>query len=79
MEQEKANRLITHDIYMRHTGPEGKSHVQEHRVWDGDRFVAARTAEAKALNEKEADATKRQAKCEQITEDQYRAARKASA
>lgn len=67
--------LITHDVHMRYTGADGKKHVQEHRVWDSSRFVAARIAEAKRLNEREDDETKRNHHAEQITEQQYRAER----
>ncbi|MFN3731330.1 hypothetical protein [Comamonas testosteroni] len=31
-----------HEIYVRHTSKDGSSYVQEHRVWDADRFMAAR-------------------------------------
>lgn len=67
--------LTTHDVHMRYTASNGKTHVQEHRVWDSARFVTARIEEAKALNAKEDDATKRQHKAEQITESQYRSER----
>ncbi|OWG18286.1 hypothetical protein KDK82_1765 [Delftia sp. K82] len=56
------------DIYVRHTGKEGNSYVNQHRVWDADRFIAAQQAEAAKAGGK--------AKAEQITEEQYRAARK---
>lgn len=34
-----------HEIYVRHTSKDGSSYVQEHRVWDADRFMAARKDE----------------------------------
>jgi hypothetical protein len=64
--------ITTHDIYMRYTDASGKTHVQEHRVWDSTRFVAARAADAKAENAKEKDEEKRRHYAEQITEEQYR-------
>lgn len=36
-----------HEIYVRHTDKSGSSHAQTHRVWDAERFMAARIAEAK--------------------------------
>jgi|GEM_PF-3014313 len=35
-----------HDIYVRHTGKDGKSYFSEHRGWDAERFITARQAEA---------------------------------
>ena len=64
--------MVTHDVYMRYTDANGKHSVQEHRVWDSSRFVAARAAEAKQLNAKEEDPEKRRHYAEQITEEQYR-------
>ena len=32
------------DLFMRHTGGDGKSYVNFHRVWDADRFEAAQKA-----------------------------------
>ena len=64
------------DIYMRHTDTGGKSFVRLHRVWDADRFVAARQAEAEKLNADVKDGAPRLAKAEQITEEQYRKERK---
>lgn len=57
-----------HEIFVRYTGKEGKSYVNQHRVWDAERFMATRQAEAKNEGGK--------AKVEHITEQQYRAARK---
>lgn len=71
------NRISTRDIWLRHTATNGKSHVQEHRVWDGDKFVKSQQADAADMNAKVKDPAPRNAKVEQITEEQYRAARKA--
>lgn len=65
--------LICRDIFMRHTGGDGKSYVQCHRVWDADKFVATRVGYAlneamKAKDRGEAHAQR----AEQITEDVYR-------
>lgn len=69
--------LLGRDIYMKHTGADGKSHVATHRVWDADLFVAARTAEAKAQRAKDLEETgkKTKHKAEQITREQFDAAR----
>jgi hypothetical protein len=69
--------MSARDIYMRHTSPEGKSYVMEHRVWDAERFVAACAAAAVTVNEKQDAGKPRLAKSEQITRDQYLAERKA--
>ena len=60
-------------IYMRHTSAEGKSYVNEHRVWDADKFIASQQKAADSVN---ADHAKKhgapgKAKAEQITQDQY--------
>lgn len=65
--------METRDIYIRHTGPDGKAFVQQHRVWDADRFMAARAADAVAANAKD-KSTK--AKVEVITKQQYMQERK---
>lgn len=64
--------MIGRDIFVRHTNTDGKSFVQCHRVWDVGLFMMARTAEASKLNAEVKGDGKRCAKCEQITEDQYR-------
>lgn len=65
------------DLYMRHTDTNGKSVVMAHRVWDKDRFIQARTAEAQRENakarEKGAPAL---AGVQQITEAQYKQERR---
>lgn len=67
--------LIGRDIYLRHTDPQGKSFVQEHRVWDADRFIASQQQAAKKLNADQKPDAPRLAKVEQITPDQYRTER----
>lgn len=57
-----------HDIYVRHTGKDGNSYVCEHRVWDADRFMAARHADAKKEGGK--------ASAVQITKEQFTKERK---
>lgn len=59
--------LVCRDIYMRHTDKKGNTYVQEHRVWDAERFLAARAADAAKEGGK--------ARAEQITEEQYRTER----
>ncbi|MBT2326068.1 hypothetical protein J7E62_27445 [Variovorax paradoxus] len=69
--------LITRDIYMRHTATDGASYVAEHRVWDADRFIAAHKKAAADVNAKQEAGKPRKAGVEQITEEQYRAAKAA--
>ena len=69
------DRMSTRDIHVRHTAGDGKSHVQEHRVWDGAKFIDTLQREAAKQNADAKDPTHRQAKVEQITEAQYRAER----
>lgn len=52
-----------HEIYVKHTSKNGSSHVQTHRVWDAERFMAARSAEAR----KEGG----QAAVQQLTHEQF--------
>ena len=59
------------DLYMRHTDTDGRSFVQLHRVWDAERFVAARKAEACSLNADVKGNAPRLALVQQITRDQF--------
>lgn len=68
--------MMGHDVYMRHTGADGKSYVALHRCWDVQRFLAEQQRAAADVNAKETDPAKRKAKAEQITDDQYRKERK---
>ena len=52
------------DVYARHTSKTGDTYVAEHRVWNAERFFAARATEAAKEGGKAA--------CERITEEQYR-------
>lgn len=63
------------DIYVRHTDTNGKSHVEQHRVWDRDRFIASRQADASQANAKVEGDGKRLAKVELITAEQFKAAK----
>ena len=70
---------ICRDLHLRHTDTKGHATVQCHRVWDADRFLAARQREASNLNAKtvEEDAKAPQlAKVEMITAAEYQKARK---
>jgi hypothetical protein len=61
-------------IYMRHTSAEGNSYVNEHRVWDADKFIASQQKAAEVVNAdhaKKNDGQVGKAKAEQITQDQY--------
>ena len=63
--------LMGRDVFLRHTGPDGKSYVQQHRCWDADVFIASQHKAAADVNAKEKDSAKRNAKVEQITDTQY--------
>lgn len=68
------------DIYLRHTDTNGRAHVQQHRVWDVERFVLSQQKAAARLNVdavKEDPKAKTLAHVAQITEDQYLTERKA--
>lgn len=68
--------MTARDIFVRHTATDGTSTVQQHRVWDAERFMAARQADAVKLNaDVKGDEAPRKAKAEQITADQYSAER----
>lgn len=62
------------DLHMRYTDTNGKTTVREHRVWGaGDKFLAARAAEAQQLNaEVKGKDAPRLAKVEVITQAEYR-------
>lgn len=61
--------MNSRDIYMRHTGKDGNSYVQSHRVWDAERFILSQEESAKREGGR--------AKAEQITEEQYLKEKKA--
>jgi hypothetical protein len=61
------------DLWMRSTEEKGLATYSEHRVWDAERFVAARQADAARLNDKHGTD---KASAEQITRDQYLKGRK---
>lgn len=64
--------MTTRDIWIRHTGVDGRAYVAEHRVWDAERFMAFLQKAAADLNAKQEPGQPRKAKAEQITEEQYR-------
>jgi hypothetical protein len=66
-----ALELMGRDLWLRHTDTNGKSHVVQHRVWDGDRFVEAQKKAAEKVNEQQKDDEPKKARVDQITEDQY--------
>lgn len=41
-----ADTHTSNSLYMRYVDKAGASHVMEHRVWDADRFVLSRRAQA---------------------------------
>lgn len=65
------SQISTRYISMRHTSVDGHRHVQQHLVWDAERFVQARQTEAANLNAKQEPGKPRKACAEQITEEQF--------
>lgn len=70
--------MTTYDMYIKHTDVNGNSHIQEHRVWDGEKFFNARAAEAKRANAAQKPNQPRRAAVLQVTREDYLAARAAS-
>lgn len=65
------------DVYLRHTGTDGKVHVSQHRTWDAELFVAAQQRAAEKLNaEAIAKGEPSKARVDQITDDQFKKERK---
>jgi uncharacterized protein YqfA (UPF0365 family) len=65
------------DIFMRYTSTDGAVTTASHGVWDKQRFLDARQAEADKENAKARnEGRKALAKAEQITAEQYRRERK---
>lgn len=56
-----SNTMHARDIYMRHTDKSGQSYVQEHRVWDAEKFVLSQQAAA----------TKEGGSAQQVTREAY--------
>lgn len=69
-----AGTLTCRDLYLRHTDTQGRSTVTLHRVWDADRFLAARVAEAAKANADVKGDEPRKAAVAIATEADYRAA-----
>lgn len=63
LEHKMPENFTPRDVFARHTSKDGNSYVSRHRVWNAERFFAARAAEANKEGGK--------ASCEQITENQY--------
>lgn len=61
-----SNTMHARDIYMRHTDKSGQSYVQEHRVWDAEKFVLSQQAAA----------TKEGGSAQQVTQEIYITERK---
>lgn len=59
--------LVCLDVYVRHTDKHGNAYVQEHRVWDKEKFLSAQAASAK----------KEGGSAEQISQEQYLTERRA--
>lgn len=64
------------DTWFRRTDEVGKTYVSYHRLWNRDVYIAEQNRNMVALNEKfesENPGSVGLAKCEQITEEQYKA------
>lgn len=70
------SKMVTREIYLRHTDTAGRSDVRWHIVHDADAFLAARQAEANKLNRDQEAGKPRLAKVELATKEQYEAERK---
>lgn len=68
--------MVGFDLFIRHTDTDGNSVVRMHRVWDKERFIAARQDEAASENAKVKGDKPRKARADHITEDQYKKERK---
>lgn len=64
------------DLYLRHTTPDGKSYVIEHRVWDADLFLAAQQQAARRVNEQQPPGAKRLARVDMVDRATYQAERR---
>jgi hypothetical protein len=69
--------LLGRDVFLRHTGTDGKSYVQQHRCWDAERFLTAQQRAARDVNDKEKSPDTQRARVELITEAQYHQERRA--
>lgn len=62
---------IGQDLFLRHTNTEGRAHVQQHRVWDKEKFLSTRKAEVDKMNAEAKAGEPRKARVDHITEAQY--------
>lgn len=65
------SEITTRPIYVRHTGTDGKSHVQQHVVWDAAKFVESQRQAAMKLNDDQKPGAPAKADAQQITHEQY--------
>ena len=64
--------VVVRDVFARHTGTDGTSHVSSHRVMEPiSVFIEARERDARQANSKVEGDAPRLAKFEQITEEEY--------
>lgn len=61
--------LMSRDLYLLTHDENGKPTLSHHFVWDGDRFMAARRADAAALNAKHGST---KADANELTAEQFR-------
>lgn len=59
------------DLYVRQTDVNGKASVRMERVWDAERFLAARQRDCEKANNEQKPGEPRKAAIEQITRDQF--------
>lgn len=69
--------MVTYDMYIKHTDVNGNSHIQEHRVWDGEKFFSARAAECEKANAAQKPDQPRRARVLQVNREDYLVSRAA--
>lgn len=67
-------QVIGRDIYVRHTGVDGKSRAEYHRTWDADTLLKSLQAAVDKVNRDKGAGSR--AAIQQITKEQYLKERK---
>jgi len=63
------DEMVCYDMHIRYTDENGTQRAVQHRVWDGERFFAARLAEAQQQRKTHGHG---KVNVEMITAEQYR-------
>lgn len=69
---------VGRDLYLKRTACDGKSVIEEHRVWDADRFLTSQRKQAEKLNADQKEGEPQHAAIQQVTREQYLAERRRS-